>query len=137
LKLFETNIKFLVDFYLLKAAYNVNIFAEYVNLMLGYRLDNEDLNKKQRNPRFNCMGMKIFVDRKRPKIDRVSVDIIKLRNSDQVVEYTLYKNVGDVCSDAYFYAWMTVKAEFKDNLSLKNLIQLWHNSSEFVQVDFA
>jgi hypothetical protein len=117
-----------------QAAYGVNIFAEYVNLMLGFPLDVDALMRKQCSPRYTCLSMKLNLDQKRTKLDKCLVDMKKLSCSDEVVEFTLFKNVGDVCSDTYYFAWLMIKDQC--NTSFEKLTQTWNSCQKLFRFKF-
>ncbi len=90
-------------------AYDTNIFVCYIDLMLGFDLDEKELQFKQNNPKHNCISMIYFPDTVPSEISEIRVDIEALCNNNSIVELALFTNVGFKCTNSDFVAWMTIK----------------------------
>ncbi len=93
------------------AAYGVDLFRSYVDIMLGYQLDAEELEIKQHNPRHCCISHIFFPDKNPCEIQRIELDMEAIEQCENIVEVALPCPVGFNYQGDGDLGWMTIVEE--------------------------
>jgi hypothetical protein len=92
---------------MITAAYGINLFNQSIHLKLGSKPEDIDFRFYQLNPRFNCMSKKYFPVSS--EIRNISVDMMGIVGTSNIVELAIIECVGRICSDDDYTGWVAVK----------------------------
>jgi hypothetical protein len=93
----------------IKSVYDVDLLEEHLNLSLGFKLDEIQLDRKTNNPRFKCMSKDIHPARS-VILNSIKVNLEKLAANDNAVEICIFKSPGEKLTGQDCVGWLTVKS---------------------------
>jgi hypothetical protein len=118
---------------MIKTAYDVDLLEEYLNISLGFRLDQNVLEHKSRNPRFKCISKDIHPARN-VLLNSIKVNLSSLDHSDSVAEVCIFRSPGDILTREDYVGWFTIKAELSE--TNEKLVSSVSESIKLVAIEF-
>ena len=89
------------------ATYDVNLIHEYLKICLGIELNQEELNRKRKAPRNQCVSKVVHpgID---ARVNSIKINLNELVKNSNVVEACLYRSPGDTLTYLESVAFIAV-----------------------------
>jgi hypothetical protein len=117
---------------MIKSVYDVDLFEEHLNLSLGLKLDEVQLDRKTNNPRFKCISKDIHPARN-VILNSIRVDLEKLAANDNAVEICIFRSPGDKLTGEDYVGWLTVKSGIHE--TNETLLSSFNEVMNLVQIE--
>jgi biotin carboxylase len=118
-----------------KAAFDVDIIKEHLNICLGIHLDDNLLKFKYTNPRNACASLDIH-PAKNILYKSLFINFEKLEKSEETIEVALFRGVGDKLGVYDDIGWLAIKNEYDEMLSEERLISKLHEIYGAIKFEF-
>ena len=93
---------------MIKTTTGVDLLHQYVNVLLGFELDQASMQLKCNEPVYRCMS-KCFHPARNALIDSIQIDTKQLRCSPNVIEVVVFKTVGERIRFDDAIGWIVVR----------------------------
>jgi hypothetical protein len=115
---------------LINSSYNINLIREYVNICLGFELDEISINKA---PLYRSISSKLYPPGK-STLNKVYLNRSKLKNNPYLAEIIITKPIGSDLDSNFNILLVTVRKDI--NSTLDEMKDILNNTLNCIKLEY-